>query len=81
MATEPQPRNPVPVKSVTKMCNSMLMTIYDLLKSRGITLPTKVCLVKAMVFPEVMYGCESWTLKHADTEELMLLNRGAGEDS
>ena len=46
-----------------------------------ITLPTKVCLVKAMVFPVVMYGCESWTVKKADLEELMLLNRGVGEDS
>ena len=41
----------------------------------------KVCLVKAMVFPVVMYGCESWTVKKADREELMLLNCGAGEDS
>ena len=58
------------------------MTNLDsIFKSRDITLPTKVHTVKAMVFPEVMYGCESWTLKHADTEELMLLNRGAGEDS
>ena len=39
-----------------------------------ITLPTKVCLVKAMVFPVVMYGCESWTIKIADNEELLLLN-------
>ena len=50
------------------------------LKSRDITLPTKVCLVKAMVFPVVMYGCESWTIK-LSTEELMLLNCGVGEDS
>ena len=58
------------------------MTILDtILKSRDITLPTKVCLVKAMVFPVVMYGCESWTVKKADLEELMLLNRGVGEDS
>ena len=55
------------------------MTILDsILKSRDITLPTKVCLVKAMVFPVVMYGCESWTIKKA---ELMLLNCGVGEDS
>ena len=46
-----------------------------------ITLPTKVRLVKAMVFPVVMYGCESWTVKKAEPEELMLLNCGAGEDS
>ena len=42
---------------------------------------TKVCLVKAMVFPKVMYGCESWTIKKLSTEELMLLNCGVGEDS
>ena len=56
------------------------MTNLDsIFKSRDITLPTKVCLVKAMVFPVVMYGCESWTVKKADTEELMLLNCGVGE--
>ena len=52
----------------------------SILKSRDITLPTKVCLVKAMVFPVVMYGCESWTLK-LSTEGLMLLNCGVGADS
>ena len=58
------------------------MTNLDrLLKSRDITLPTKVCLVKAMVFPVVMYGYESWTIKKAEHQELMLLNCGAGEDS
>ena len=61
------------------------MTNLDsLFKSRDITLATKVCLVKAMVFPVVMYGCESWTVKKAEclsTEELMLLNGGVGEDS
>ena len=50
-------------------------------KSRDITLPAKVCLVKAMVFPVVMYGCESWTVKKLSAEELMLLNCGVGEDS
>ena len=56
-----------------------VMTNLDsILKSRDITLPTKVLLVKAMVFPLVMYGCESWTVKKA---ELMLLNYGVGEDS
>ena len=56
------------------------MTNLDsIFKSRDITLPTKVRLVKAMVFPMVMYGCESWTVKKA--EELMLLNCGVGEDS
>ena len=59
-----------------------VMTNLDsILKSKDITLPTKVHLVKAMVFPVVMYGCESWTVKKAETEELMLLNCGVGEDS
>ena len=58
-----------------------VMTSLDsILKSRDITLPTKVRLVKAMVFPVVMYGCESWILK-LNAEELMLLNCGVGEDS
>ena len=58
------------------------MTNLDsILKSRAITLSTKVCPVKAMVFPVVMYGHESWTIKKADAEELMPLNCGVGEDS
>ena len=58
------------------------MTNLDsILKSRDITLLTKVHIVKAMVFPVVMYGCESWTIKKTNTEELMLSNCGAGEDS
>ena len=58
------------------------MTNLDsMLKSRDITLPTNVGLVKAMVFPVVTYGCESWTVKKLSTEELMLLNCGVGEDS
>ena len=57
------------------------MTNLDsILKSRGITLSAKVLLVKAMVFPVVMHGCESWTIKKASTEELMLLNCDIGED-
>ena len=59
-----------------------VMTNLDsILKSRDITLPTQVCLVKAMVFPVVMYGCESWTIKKLSAEELMLLNCGVGENS
>ena len=61
-----------------------VMTNLDsIFKSRDITVPTKVRLVKAMVFPVVMYGCESWTVKNArlSAEELMLLNCGVGEDS
>ena len=58
------------------------MTNLDsIFKSRDITLPTKVCPVKAMVFPVVLYGCESWAIKKAEPEELMLLNCGVGEDS
>ena len=58
------------------------MTNLDsILKSRDITLSTKVRLVKTMIFPVVMYGCESWTIKKVSTEELMLLNYDAGEDS
>ena len=57
------------------------MTNLDsILKSRDITLSTKVRLVKAMVFPVIMYGCESWSIK-LSTEELMLLKSGVGEDS
>ena len=58
------------------------MTNLDrILKSRDITFPTKICLVKAMVFPVVMYGCETWAIKKLSTKELMLLNCGVGEDS
>ena len=58
------------------------MTNLDrVLKSRDITLSTKVHLAKAMVFPVVMYGCERWTIKKLSTEELMLLKCGVGEDS
>ena len=58
------------------------MTNLDsIFKSRDITLSTKVRLVKAMVFLVVMYGCESWTIKETEHQELMLLNCGVGEDS
>jgi len=58
------------------------MTNLDsIFKSGDITLSTKVRVVKAMVFPVVMYGCESWTVKKLSAEELMLLNCGIGEDS
>ena len=52
--------------------------LKGILKSKDITLPTKVCLVKATVFLVVMYGCESWTIKKVSTKELMLLNCGVG---
>ena len=58
------------------------MTNLDIiLRSRDITFPTKVHLVKAMVFPVVMYGCENWTIKKDECQELMLLNCGVGEGS
>ena len=58
------------------------MTNLDsIFKGRDITLLTKVRLVKAMVFPVVMYGCESWTVRRLSTKELMLLNCGVGDDS
>ena len=59
----------------------VMPNLDSILKSRDITLPTKVHLVKAMVFPVVIYGCKSWTKKKLSTEELMLLNCGVGEDS
>ena len=58
-----------------------MTNLESILKSRNITLLTKVCLVKAMVFPVVMYGCESWVIKNTEGEDLMLLNCGVGEDS
>ena len=60
-------------KAVTKL--------DSILKSRDITLPTKVRLVKATVFPLVMYGCESWTIKKAEHQRTDALNCGVGEDS
>ena len=64
------------------LLGSKVMTNLDsILKSRDTTLPTKVHLVKAMVFPVVLFGCESWTIRKLSAEELMLLNCGVGEDS
>ena len=59
----------------------VMTNLESILKSRDITLPTKVHLVKAMVFPVVMYGCESWTIKKTEHQKLMLSNCGAREDS
>ena len=58
-----------------------MINLDSIFKSRNITLPTKVCLVKAMVFPVLVYGCERWTIKKAESEELMFLNCGVAEDS
>ena len=59
----------------------VMSNLDSVLKSRDIVLPTKVRLVKVMVFPVVMYRCENWSIKKAEAEELMLLNCGVGEDS
>ena len=67
------------IKRCLLLGRKVMTNLGNILKSRDITLPTKVPLVKAMVFPVILYGCESWTVK--STEELMLLNCGVGEDS
>ena len=67
------------IKRCLLLGRKAMTNLDSLLQSRDITLPTKVCIVKAMVFTVVMYGCESWTIK--STEELMLLNCGVEEDS
>ena len=59
----------------------VMTNLNIILKSKDITLPTKVSLVKAMVFPEVMYGYESWTIKKAEHQRIDALNSGVGEDS
>ena len=58
-----------------------MMYLDSVLKSKDTTLPTNVCILKVMIFPVVIYGCESWTIKKAENQRLMLLNCGAGEDS
>ena len=63
------------------MTNLSSMTNLDsILKRKNITLLTKVCIVKAMVSPVVIYGCESWIIKKAERKELTVLNCGVGED-
>ena len=57
-----------------------MTNVDSIFKSIDITLPTKVLLVKAMVFPVVMYGCESWTFRKLSTKELMIFNCGVGKD-
>ena len=72
------------IKRCLLLGRKVMTNLDSILKTRDITLPTKVRLVKAMVFPMVMYGCETWTVKKAEklsAEELMLLNCGVGEDS
>ena len=69
------------IKRCLLLVGKAMTNLDSILKSRDITLPTKVHLVKAMVVLVVMYGCESWTIKKTEPEESMLLNCGVGEDS
>ena len=69
------------IKRCLLLGRKVMTNLESILKSRDITLPTKVHLVKATVFPVVMYGCESWTIKKAEKRRMMLLNCGVGEDS
>ena len=68
------------IKRCLLLGRKAMTNLDSVLKSRDITLLTKVRLVKAMVFPVVMYGCESWAIRKLSTDELMLLNCGVGED-
>ena len=69
------------IKRCLLLGRKVMTSLDSIFKSRDITLPTKVHLIKAMVFPVVIYGCESWTVKKLSAEELILLNCGVGEDS
>ena len=68
------------IKRCLLLGRKVMTNLNSMLKSRDITLPAKVCVVKAVIFLVVLYGCESWTIKKLSTEELMLLNCGVGED-
>ena len=69
------------IKGCLLLGRKVMTNLDSILKSRDIILPTKVHLVKAMVFPVVMYGCESWTIKKAECQKLRLLNCGVRGDS
>ena len=69
------------IKITLHLGRKVMTNLDSISKSRNITLPANVHLVNAMVFPVVICGCESWTVKKAEPEELMLLNCGVGEDS
>ena len=69
------------IKRCLLLGRKVMTNLDSIFKSRDITMPTKVHLVKTMVFLVVMYGCESWTVKKTECEELMLLNCDVGEDS
>ena len=68
------------IKRCLLLGRKVMTKLDSMFKNRDITLPTKVCLVKAIVFPVVMYGLKGWTVKKAEQEELMLLNGGVGGD-
>ena len=69
------------IKRCLLLGRKVMTNLDSIFKSRDITLPIKVCLVKAMVLPVVMYGCESWTIRKLSVEDLMILNYGVGEES
>ena len=71
------------IKGPLLLGRKTMTNLDSILKSRDITLPIKAYIVKTTVFPVVIYGCESWTIKKGKlrTRELMLLNCGAGEDT
>ena len=69
------------IKRCLLLGRKVMTNLDNILKNRDIILPTKVHLVKAMVFPVVMYRCESWTVKKAEHGKLILLSYGVGEDS
>ena len=68
------------IKTHLLLGRKAMTNLDSILKSRDITLPTKVQIVKAMAFPVVIYGCESWTMKKAEPQRIDSLNCGAGED-
>ena len=69
------------IKRRLLLAKKVMANLDSIFKSRDITFPTKVCLVKASVFPVVMYGCEIWNIKKLSTEKLILSNCGVEEDS
>ena len=69
------------IKRCLLLERKVITDLDSILKGRNITLPTKVCLVKAIVFPAVMCGYESWTVKKAERQRIDVLNCGAGEDT
>ena len=69
------------IKRCLLLGRKVMTNLYSILKSRDITLPTKVCLVKAVVFPVVIYGCESWTVKKVEHQRIDAYELHVGKDS